>query len=80
MLPFHAATLNDATEFRNGAQLAIAEINARGGINGRPIEPVIYDPGSDNALFREYVRRMMTEQRVTTIFGCYTSSSRKAVP
>ena len=68
----------EETQYR-GTLVAIEEINARGGINGRPIEPVVYDPGSENARFREHAWRMMVEHDVSTIFGCYTSSSRKAV-
>lgn len=63
----------------NGTLLAIDEINAAGGVNGRELVPVIYDPASENALFRQHARRMLVEEGVTTIFGCYTSSSRKAV-
>lgn len=62
-----------------GTLMAINEINAKGGINGRPIEPVIYDPGSEAASFGQYAKRLMIEDGITTIFGCYTSSSRKAV-
>lgn len=70
--------LIEETQFR-GTMLAIDEINGRGGINGREIVPVIYDPASENALFRAQARRMLTQDGLTTIFGCYTSSSRKAV-
>jgi ABC-type branched-subunit amino acid transport system substrate-binding protein len=62
-----------------GTLLAIDEINTAGGLNGRELVPIIYDPASDNALFRHYAKKLMTEDRVTSIFGCYTSSSRKAV-
>jgi ABC-type branched-subunit amino acid transport system substrate-binding protein len=62
-----------------GTLVAIDEINTRGGVLGRPIEPVIYDPGSDPCAFARCARRLMVEDRVRTIFGCYTSSSRKAV-
>jgi branched-chain amino acid transport system substrate-binding protein len=63
----------------HGTLLAIEEINARGGINGRELQPVIRDPASDLSRFRQFAKYLMTEDRVTTIFGCYTSSSRKAV-
>ena len=68
----------EETQYR-GTIVAIEEINARGGINGRPIEPVIYDPASENVRFRQLAKRMLVEDDVRTIFGCYTSSSRKAV-
>jgi ABC-type branched-subunit amino acid transport system substrate-binding protein len=70
--------LIEETQFR-GTMLAIEEINEAGGINARELEAVICDPASDNSLFRVHARRMLTEQKISTIFGCYTSSSRKAV-
>ena len=70
--------LIEETQYR-GTMTAIEEINAQGGINGRELVPVIHDPASDNSLFRSKVRRMLSEDGVSTIFGCYTSSSRKAV-
>jgi ABC-type branched-subunit amino acid transport system substrate-binding protein len=63
----------------HGTLLAIDEINASGGINGRELCPVIYDPASDTAAFAQLAKRLMIEDGITTIFGCYTSSSRKAV-
>lgn len=70
--------LIEETQFR-GTMVAIDEINNNGGINGREIEPVIYDPASQNAQFRNQAYKMMAQDGVSTIFGCYTSSSRKAV-
>ena len=68
----------EETQLR-GTLLAIDEINDQGGINGRPIEPIIYDPVSDIPSYGQYAKRLMVEDGVSTIFGCYTSSSRKAV-
>lgn len=62
-----------------GTLLAIEEINSAGGINGRELVPVIYDPRSEPANFARYAERLLARDRVTSIFGCYTSSSRKAV-
>jgi ABC-type branched-subunit amino acid transport system substrate-binding protein len=62
-----------------GSLLAIEEINAAGGVCGRELVPVSYDPGSDSAAYGHYAKRLMIEDEVNTIFGCYTSSSRKAV-
>lgn len=59
--------------------LAADEINHAGGVNGREVVPVIYDPQSDAQAYGQYAKRLMIEDGVTTIFGCYTSSSRKAV-
>lgn len=68
----------EETQFR-GTMLALNEINDQGGINGRPIEPIYYDPASDASMFGKYAKRMMVEDGVSTIFGCYSSSSRKSV-
>jgi ABC-type branched-subunit amino acid transport system substrate-binding protein len=68
----------EASQLR-GTLLAIEEVNAAGGINGRELEPVLYDPASNNGKFARYARKLMVEDGITTIFGCYTSSSRKAV-
>lgn len=62
-----------------GALLAIDQINASGGIAGRPIEPVEYDAHSDAGLYRQYAERLLTEDGVRVIIGCSTSHSRKAV-
>lgn len=70
--------LIEETQYR-GTMVAIDEINDSGGINGREVVPVVYDPASDNAMFRSQARKMLTEDGLSTIFGCYTSSSRKAV-
>ncbi len=70
--------LIEDTQYR-GTMLAIDEINDAGGVNGRELAPVVCDPQSDNAMFRVQARRMLAEDGIKTIFGCYTSSSRKAV-
>ena len=63
----------------NGTLLAIDEINAAGGVLGRPIEPVIHDPASDPKQFRALAERLFLTDRVRLVFGCYMSSTRKAV-
>lgn len=68
----------EETQLR-GTLLAINEINEGGGVNGRPIQPVVYDPSSEAAAFGRYAKKLIVEDGITTIFGCYTSSSRKAV-
>jgi branched-chain amino acid transport system substrate-binding protein len=63
----------------NATLLAIDEINAAGGVLGRPIEPVITDPASDPKQFRALAERLFLTDRVRLLFGCYMSSTRKAV-
>src|SRR5690348_1394661 len=53
--------------------LAIDEINESGGVGGREIVPLAYDPGSDSRQFAHYAMRLLVEDEITTIFGCYTS-------
>jgi ABC-type branched-subunit amino acid transport system substrate-binding protein len=68
----------ESTQFQ-GTLLAVEEINASGGVNGRELVPIMYDPGSDSVACGHFAKRLMIEDDVSTIFGCYTSSSRKAV-
>lgn len=70
--------LIEDTQLRGTLQ-GIGEINAAGGVLGREICPIIYDPGSETSAFGRQSGRLMTEHGVSVIFGCYTSSSRKAV-
>ncbi len=59
--------------------LAIDEINAAGGVLDLPIEPVVYDPQSSPKSFRALAERLLGLDRVRLVFGCYMSSTRKAV-
>lgn len=59
--------------------LAIDEINAAGGVLGRMIEPVAYDPKSTPNLYKELAVKLCDEDRVRVVFGCHMSSTRKAV-
>lgn len=63
----------------HGAQLAIEEINAAGGINGKQVEMVFADGQSDNNVYQEMVNKLILEDNVDVIMGCYTSASREAV-
>jgi hypothetical protein len=59
--------------------LAIEEINRAGGIIGREIEVIAYDPGSVPETYRKLADRLLTEDGASVIFGCSTSAERKAV-
>src|ERR1700742_1484805 len=63
----------------NATLLAIGEINSAGGVLDRLIEPVIYDPASDPKQFRSLAERLFQVDRIRLLFGCYMSSTRKAV-
>src|SRR5579883_3585733 len=73
------ATAVSETEHFFGTALAVEEINNGGGVLGRPIEPVVYDPASDPLTYRRYAERLLGDDGVNVIFGCSTSSCRKAV-
>lgn len=60
-------------------QLAIEEINAAGGVLGKKIEAIVEDGASDWPTFAEKARKLIDQDKVVTIFGCWTSASRKAV-
>lgn len=61
------------------ALLAIEEINKKGGVLGMKIEPVVADGKSDPEIFQKEAERLIAEEGVKVIFGCWTSASRKAV-
>jgi branched-chain amino acid transport system substrate-binding protein len=63
----------------NATLLAIEQINAGGGVLGRRIEPVMYDPASDPKKFRAFAERLFQVDRIKLLFACYMSSTRKAV-
>ena len=62
-----------------GALLGIQEINEAGGIDGRELVAVRYDPQSTPSRYAELAERLIVQDGVNVIFGCYMSSSRKAV-
>ena len=59
--------------------MAIKEINAKGGVLGKQIDPVIEDGASDWPTFAEKARKLISEDKVATVFGGWTSASRKAM-
>ncbi len=60
--------------------LALEEINARGGLlGGRRVEPVVADGRSDFPTFGREAERLIEQDKVSAIFGCWTSASRKSV-
>jgi len=60
-------------------KMAIEEINKAGGVMGRPLEVIVEDGASDWPTFAEKARKLLEKDKVSAIFGCYTSASRKAV-
>ncbi len=60
-------------------QLAIKEINAAGGVLGKQIEAIVEDGASDWPTFAEKSKKLIDQDKVVAVFGCWTSASRKAV-
>jgi branched-chain amino acid transport system substrate-binding protein len=71
---FAAATIGKV----HAIELAADEINAAGGIAGRPIELVVYDTQSDNRRYQEFMRRVLQRDKVDVVFAGFSSASREA--
>ena len=67
------------TVLKDTVLMAIDEINAKGGVLGKKLEPVVVDPASNWPLFAEKTKQLLGQDKVDVIFGCWTSVSRKSV-
>lgn len=67
------------TTLKDTMLMLIAEQNKKGGLLGKKLEPVVVDPASNWPLFAEKARELLTKKKVASIFGCWTSVSRKSV-
>ena len=67
------------TTLKDVILMLIAEQNEKGGVFGRPLEPVVVDPASNWPLFAEKARELIAKDKVSAVFGCWTSVSRKSV-
>ncbi|HEX2542258.1 MAG TPA: urea ABC transporter substrate-binding protein [Caldimonas sp.] len=67
------------TVLKDVALMAIDEINAKGGVLGKKLEPVVVDPASNWPLFAEKAKQLISQDKVAVMFGCWTSVSRKSV-
>jgi len=67
------------TVLKDVALMAIDEINAKGGVLGKKLEPVVVDPASNWPLFAEKAKQLISQDKVAAVFGCWTSVSRKSV-
>jgi urea transport system substrate-binding protein len=59
--------------------LAIRELNEAGGLLGRPLEAVVRDGRSDPSVFAQQAETLLSDEKVSSVFGCWTSASRKTV-
>lgn len=67
------------TTLKDTVQMLVDEQNKKGGVLGKKIESVVVDPASNWPLFAEKARELISKDKVSAIFGCWTSVSRKSV-
>ena len=67
------------TTLKDVMLMLIEEQNKKGGLLGKKLEAVVVDPASDWPLFAEKARELIEKDKVSAVFGCWTSVSRKSV-
>jgi urea transport system substrate-binding protein len=67
------------TTLKDTMLMLIEEQNAKGGLLGKKLEPVVVDPASNWPLFAEKAKELIEKDKVSAVFGCWTSVSRKSV-
>jgi urea transport system substrate-binding protein len=67
------------TTLKDVMLMLIDEQNKKGGVLGKKLEAVVVDPASNWPLFAEKARELITKDKVSVVFGCWTSVSRKSV-
>ncbi len=67
------------TTLKDTVLMMIDEQNKKGGVLGKKLEAVVVDPASNWPLFAEKTRELIEKKKVSVIFGCWTSVSRKSV-
>src|SRR5450432_2268402 len=67
------------TTLKDTVLFMIDEQNKKGGVLGKKLEAVVVDPASNWPLFAEKARELITKNKVSVVFGCWTSVSRKSV-
>jgi urea transport system substrate-binding protein len=67
------------TTLKDTMLFLIEEQNKKGGVLGKKLEAVVVDPASNWPLFAEKARELITQHKVSAVFGCWTSVRRKSV-
>jgi urea transport system substrate-binding protein len=67
------------TTLKDVMLMLIEEQNKKGGLLGKKLEAVVVDPASNWPLFAEKARELINQHKVSAVFGCWTSVSRKSV-
>src|SRR6202163_362741 len=67
------------TTLKDTVLMMIDAQNKKGGLLGKKLEPVVVDPASNWPLFAEKAAELLEKDKVSVVFGCWTSVSRKSV-
>lgn len=67
------------TTLKDTVLMLIDEQNKKGGVMGKKLEAVVVDPASNWPLFAEKAEQLLVKDKVSVVFGCWTSVSRKSV-
>jgi urea transport system substrate-binding protein len=67
------------TTLKDVMLMLIEDQNKKGGVLGKKLEAVVVDPASNWPLFAEKARELISQDKVSAVFGCWTSVSRKSV-
>jgi urea transport system substrate-binding protein len=67
------------TTLKDTVLMMIDEQNKKGGVLGKKLEAVVVDPASNWPLFAEKAEQLLVKDKVSVVFGCWTSVSRKSV-
>jgi len=78
-LELSGAVATYGQDTKSGVEMAVDEINAAGGVNGKKIELVTYDTQSDPAVATTMATKLTTQDKVISIVAPATSGSYKAI-
>jgi urea transport system substrate-binding protein len=67
------------TTLKDTMLMLVDDLNQKGGLLGKKVEAVVVDPASNWPLFAEKARELIEKEKVSAVFGCWTSVSRKSV-
>src|SRR5215472_11785499 len=67
------------TTLKDTILMMVDDLNKKGGLLGKKVEAVVVDPASNWPLFAEKARDLLSKEKVSAVFGCWTSVSRKSV-
>jgi urea transport system substrate-binding protein len=77
--PLSGTMANDGPALIDATQLAVEEINAGGGLLGRPVQAIVRDTQSDPDISASEAEKLIVQDKVCTVFGIWLSASRKTV-